>query len=220
MIVFGGITMKRILTSITIAAVLAAVVHAQAKLTGKWAGETKSGSPIVLDLKATDTALSGTLTVDGKPATMADGKVSKNTFTFQATFDEGGSRAHTEGLTGELVGDRITLWLDQQGHSSDAILKRVTQAPITGTWQGVTRNGMQVVLDVTATETALTGTLTREGTPSPIRDGKVSKNTFTFKAKLGDQDEGFNGELAGDQLTVTLDRQGPAGALILKRIVK
>jgi hypothetical protein len=174
----------------------------------------------VLDLKATETTLSGTLTVDGKPATMADGKVSKNTFTFQATFDEGGGRSHTEGLTGELVGDQITIWLDQQGHSSDAILKRVKEGTITGTWQGVTRNGMQVVLDVTATETALTGTLTREGTPSTIRDGKVSKNTFTFKALLGEQDEAFTGELAGDQLTVTLDRQGPAGALILKRVKK
>jgi hypothetical protein len=212
--------MKRVLTGVTIALALATVVHAQAKMTGTWTGETKSGSPIVLDLKATDTALSGTLTVDGKPATIADGKVSKNTFTFHATFDEGGSRSHTEGLTGELAGDQITLWLDQQGHSSDAILKRVKQAPITGKWQGVTRNGMQVVLDLTATGTALTGTLTREGTASPIRDGKVSKNTFSFKAMLGEQDEGFNGEVAGDQLTVTLDRQGPAGALILKRIVK
>jgi len=117
--------MKKVLTSIAIAAVLAAVVHAQAKLTGKWAGESKNGSPIVLDLKATETTVSGTLTVDGKPATIADGKVSKNTFTFQATFDEGGTRSHTEGLTGELTGDQITLWLDKQGHSTDAVLKRV-----------------------------------------------------------------------------------------------
>lgn len=117
--------MKKVLTSIAIAAVLAAVVHAQSKLTGKWAGESKSGSPIVLDLKATETTVSGTLTVDGKPATIADGKVSKNTFTFQATFDEGRARSHTEGLTGELAGDQMTLWLDQQGHSTDAVLKRV-----------------------------------------------------------------------------------------------
>jgi hypothetical protein len=117
--------MKRILTVTALALMLTAVVHAQAKLTGKWEGETKSGSPVVLDVKATETALTGTLTVDGKPTTIADGKVSKNTFTFQATFDEGGGRSHTEGLTGELVGDQITLWLDRQGHSSDAILKRV-----------------------------------------------------------------------------------------------
>ena len=117
--------MKRILTVTALALMLTAVVHAQAKLTGKWEGETKSGSPVVLDVKATDTEVTGTLTVDGKPAPIADGKVSKNTFTFQATFDEGGGRSHTEGLTGELAGDQITLWLDRQGHSSDAILKRV-----------------------------------------------------------------------------------------------
>jgi hypothetical protein len=215
-----SITMKRILTVTTLALMLTAVVHAQTGFTGKWQGETKSGSPIVLDVKATETALSGTLTVDGKPATIADGKVSKNTFTFQATFDEGGGRSHTEGLTGELAGDQITIWLDQQGHSSDAVLKRIKPAALTGRWQGETRNGMQVVLDLTATETALTGTITREGTPSTIRDGKVSKNTFTFKAMLGDQDEAFTGELAGDQVTVMLDRQGPAGAVILKRVKK
>jgi hypothetical protein len=202
------------------AAVLAAVVHAQAKLTGQWAGQTKSGSPIVLDLKATETALSGTLTVDGKPATIADGKVSKNTFSFQATFDEGGTRSHAEGLTGELVGEQITIWLDQQGHSTDAVLKRVKPAAIAGKWQGETRNGMQVVLDLTASETALTGTITRDGTSSTIRDGKVSKNTFTFKAMLGDQDEAFTGELTGEQMTVTLDRQAPAGAVTFKRIKK
>jgi hypothetical protein len=117
--------MKRILTSIALALVLAVVVHAQAKMTGKWQGETKSGTPIVLDLKATDTALTGTLTVEGKPAEIADGKVSKNTFTFNATIDDGGGRHHMEGFAGELAGDQITIWLDQQGHSSDAVLKRV-----------------------------------------------------------------------------------------------
>ena len=117
--------MKRILASITIAVVLAAVVHAQAQLSGKWEGETKSGSPIVLDVKATETALTGTLTVDGKPTTIDDGKVSKNKFTFNATIDDGGGRNHMEGFTGELAGDQITLSLDKQGPSSAAVLKRV-----------------------------------------------------------------------------------------------
>jgi hypothetical protein len=144
--------------------------------------------------------------------------VSKNTFTFQATFDEGGARSHTEGLTGELAGDQITIWLDKQGHSSDAILKRVKPATLTGRWQGETRNGMQVLLNLTATETELTGTLTRNEQTSTITEGKLSKNTFTFKATLGDQTEAFTGELAGEQITVTLDRQGPTGAVVLKRV--
>ena len=117
--------MKSILTNITLALLLTAVVHAQATLTGKWEGETKSGSPVVLDLKATETALTGTLTVDGKPTTIDDGKVSKNRFTFNATVDDGGGRSHTEGFVGELAGDQITLWLDQQGPPNGAVLKRV-----------------------------------------------------------------------------------------------
>jgi hypothetical protein len=51
---------------------------------------------------------------------------------------------------------------------------------------GETKNGSQIVLDLTAKETALTGTLTRNGEPTTITDGKVSKNTFTFKATLGE----------------------------------
>ena len=207
--------MKKILTAATIALMLVAVAHSQAALTGRWQGETKSGTQIVLDLTATEKALTGTITMDGQPATIADGKVSKNTFTFNAPMKE---TNQTEGFTGELAGDQITFWPDSLGRERAVVLKRVKQAAITGKWQGETRNGMQVVLDLTATDTALTGTLTRDGTPSTIRDGKVSKNTFTFKAMLGDQDEGFKGELAGDQLTVTLDRQGPAGAALLKRV--
>jgi hypothetical protein len=75
-------------------------------------------------------------------------------------------------------------------------------------------------LDLTATETALAGTLTREGQPAKITDGKVSKKSFTFKALLGDQVEGFTGGLDGDQITVWMDRQGPVGTVILKRATK
>jgi hypothetical protein len=114
--------MKRFLTGAALALVLAAVVHAQAKLTGKWAGETKNGSQIVLDLTATETALTGTLTRNEQTSPIAEGKVSKNTFTFKATLGD-----QTEGLTGELAGDQITVWLDRQGPSSAVVMKRVKQ---------------------------------------------------------------------------------------------
>ncbi len=94
------------------------------------------------------------------------------------------------------------------------------EAALTGKWQGETPNGAEIVLDLTATETALTGTLTRNGQPSTITDGKVSKNTFTFKATISDQTEGFTGELAGDEMKVWLDRQGPERAAVLKRVKK
>jgi len=92
------------------------------------------------------------------------------------------------------------------------------QAGLTGKWQGETRNGTPIVLDLTVKDAALSGTLTRDGQPIPIADGKVSKNTFTFKATINDQVEAFTGELDGDQVKVWLDRQGRETAIILKRI--
>jgi hypothetical protein len=112
--------MKRILTGITIAFVLAALVHAQASLTGKWEGKTKNGANVVLDLVATKTTLTGTLTEDGQPLKITDGKVSKNTFTFNVSLGE-----RTEAFTGEVTGDQMTVWIDRRGRESAAALKRV-----------------------------------------------------------------------------------------------
>lgn len=92
------------------------------------------------------------------------------------------------------------------------------QASLTGKWQGETPGGSKVELDLKVKDTALTGTLTRNGQPTPITDGKVAKNTFTFKAKLDDQIESLTGELDGDQITVWLDRQDRSRAAILKRV--
>jgi hypothetical protein len=111
--------MKRILTGITITLVLTAVVHAEAGLTGKWLGETRSGFQIVLDLTATEKALTGTLTRNEQTSTISDGKVSKNTFTFKATLGD-----QLEAFTGELAGDQITVWLDRQDRERAVILKR------------------------------------------------------------------------------------------------
>jgi hypothetical protein len=94
------------------------------------------------------------------------------------------------------------------------------QATLTGKWEGKTKNGFQIALDLTATETALTGTFMRNEQPAKITDGKVSQKSFTFKVPLGDQVEGFTGGLDGDQITVWMDRQGPAGTVILKRATK
>ena len=66
--------------------------------------------------------------------------------------------------------------------------------------------------------TALTGTLVRGDESITISDGKATKTTFTFKATLDDQPEAFSGELAGDELKVWIDRQGPARAAVLHRV--
>ena len=90
------------------------------------------------------------------------------------------------------------------------------QATLTGKWQGETNNGAAIVLDLTVKGTALT--LTRNGVSTPLSEGSVSKNTFTFKAKPGEVEEAFSGELADDQIKVWLDRQGASTAIVLKRV--
>lgn len=91
------------------------------------------------------------------------------------------------------------------------------QSPVAGKWEGTTRNGMQVILNLKVADQALTGTVTREGQPATITDGKVSGNTITFKAVLGGEPEALSGELDGEQLKVWLDRQGREGTVAFTR---
>ena len=92
------------------------------------------------------------------------------------------------------------------------------QHSLTGKWQGETPNGLPLTLDLTATGTDLTGTLTRADQTVKITDGKVTNNTFSFKATLGDQPESLSGEFTADEIKIWLDRQGPERAVIMKRV--
>ena len=92
------------------------------------------------------------------------------------------------------------------------------QGTLTGAWEGQTKAGSALLLELMVKGTTLTGTLTRDGQSAPLSDGQVSKDAFTFKARLNERLEGFSGERAGDQLKIWLDRQGPETAIVLKRV--
>ena len=92
------------------------------------------------------------------------------------------------------------------------------QATMTGKWQGDTDGGNALVLDVTVKGETLTGTLTRNGQGSPLSVGKITNNTFAFKATLNERTEGFSGEHKGDEIRIWLDRQGPEKAVVLTRV--
>jgi hypothetical protein len=94
------------------------------------------------------------------------------------------------------------------------------QSALTGKWQGKTVNGFEIALDLARSGTTFSGTLFRNGEKGPITDGRVSNSRITFKATLNDREEGFTGDLNGDQMTVWLDRQGPKGAAVLKRLAE
>lgn len=114
--------MNRKLAGATIALVFAVALHAQSTLTGKWEGKTKGGSQVALDLTATKTTLTGTLTESGGTLPIADGKVSKNTFTFNVTVGE-----RTAAFSGKFAGDEMTIWMERRGPESAAVLTRVKE---------------------------------------------------------------------------------------------
>ncbi len=96
----------------------------------------------------------------------------------------------------------------------------LAQATLSGKWQGETKSGTAIVLDITAKGDALTGTFTRSEQSAPIAEGKVAKNTFTFKTTINEQTVAFSGELAGAEIKIWMDQQGPERAVVLKRVKK
>lgn len=99
--------MNKYLAVGVIITMFACVVRAQDTLSGTWEGETPNRASIVLNLEAKGTVLTGTLVRSGQRATLSDGTVSKNKFTFKATLNE-----QPEGFSGELTGDEIKIWMD------------------------------------------------------------------------------------------------------------
>jgi hypothetical protein len=92
-----------------------------------------------------------------------------------------------------------------------------TQHALNGAWHGETRNGSAIVLTLEVKADALTGTLTRNGEPTTLQDGRVSDKQFSFKATINEQTEAISGELAGDAIKVWMDRQGAESAITLRR---
>ena len=88
----------------SVVCVACVVIHAEAGLTGKWQGATASGRPVALDVKVNGEQLTGTFTLGQQSATITEGKVEKNTFSFTATIE-----GRTPKFNGRLLGDEIEL---------------------------------------------------------------------------------------------------------------
>lgn len=205
--------MKRL--PVLVLAFLPTLVQAQAGPGGRWHETTPSGLNAELELATEGTKVTGTFTVRGRQLAISDGEWSQNTFRFKALLED-----KPEGFSGEIAGDQITLWRDRNGRGDAVTLKRAAPPSLTGRWEGQTPNGLSLALDLAASGEVLTGTLTREGQATAIRDGKAAKGGFTFTATLGEQTESFTGRLDGDRITVWLNRQGPERTATLKRVKK
>ena len=204
--------MRKVLNVLLVVLLLCVMAQAQTDLSGKWTETTPSGLSAELDVKATETSMTGTFTVRGSPMTISDARVTKNTFTFKAALE-----GQPEGFSGELNGDSMVLWRDKNGRVDALTLKRATTS-LTGKWQGQTPNGFSLILDLVQKDQALTGTVTREGELIPIAGGKVSKNTFSFTATLDGTAETIEGTVDSTEMKAWLTRQGPERAAVLKRV--
>lgn len=113
--------MKKLLCAAIIIG-LAALPAAQTVLTGKWQGKTGgSGQTVILDATVKGATLTGTLTVNNETSEIADGKVSKNVFTFKATVEG----RENETFSGEVGDDQVRLWPDSLGRDRAVVMTRV-----------------------------------------------------------------------------------------------
>ena len=111
--------MNPIARCLLLALALPILAVAQTTLTGKWQAETPNGARIVLDVTVKGARLRGTLTEGEETATITEGKVSKNTFTFQAMLD-----GRNDAFSGEIGDGQIRLWPDRAGPERAIVLKR------------------------------------------------------------------------------------------------
>ena len=112
--------MRAVAHVIAVAILLSITAAAQARLGGKWEGQTPGRQSVVLELTTNGEALTGTMTVGAEQAPIENGKTSKTTVSFSVAME-----GATERFTGELAGDELKIWMDDRGPSSAIVLKRV-----------------------------------------------------------------------------------------------
>lgn len=91
------------------------------------------------------------------------------------------------------------------------------QEVLTGRWLGQTPNRAALVLELTAKDNVLTGTMTAGEQKAPIENGRASKNTLAFSVAMGGGTEDFAGEVTGDNLKIWMVDRSPSSAITLKR---
>lgn len=90
------------------------------------------------------------------------------------------------------------------------------QANFAGRWQGKTDGGRAVALELKPAGATLAGSITIEKDAVPIADVKVQKNTLSFNAPVRGKPSSMRGQVAGDQMVLTL--QGAKNPVTLKRV--
>lgn len=77
-----------------------------------------------------------------------------------------------------------------------------------GRWVGTMGGGFEITLNLQAEGNSLTGTVLTQMGESPISDGKINGNEFSFTVSLGDNTIPYKGRIDGDTLSLIVNFQG------------
>ncbi|WP_161891005.1 outer membrane beta-barrel family protein [Pontibacter russatus] len=91
------------------------------------------------------------------------------------------------------------------------------QQNLTGRWKG-TVGGAELNLDLVADDTTLTGTMQTPMGQTPITDGMVMGDEFTFNLSFEGNDILHKGHIAGDRITLKAEFQGQPMEITLERV--
>ena len=126
------------------------------------------------------------------------------------------------GMGGQLPGQPATGQIpattpDSTAAATPDSLATNQAAPIDGNWQG--RLGQfDMTLKLKANGETLTGTVVTPRGESPITDGKITNDTFSFNVLFGTNAIPYSGKLEGDTMTLNVNFQGQNVQGILNRM--
>lgn len=93
-------------------------------------------------------------------------------------------------------------------------------ADLNGRWEGTfsTPNGdIQLTFNFKVDGAKLTGTVETPNGDTPITDGKVNGDSFSFKVQVGDGEITHEGTISGDTIQMKVEGQGFNTQVTLKR---
>jgi hypothetical protein len=208
---------------------LMSVTAYAADVDGTWTGSaaTPGGDvPVIFDFKADGAKLTGTTAApDGTTIPVKDGKIEGSTITFTVTLDFGGT-PFILAYKGTVSPEQIKLTADAAGTQIEMLLKKSKAvAALDGTWTG-TVGGPQGEFPVSFTFKSdgakLTGTTTGlDGTPVPLKDGKIDGSNLSFLVSLDfggmPFDLSYKGVASSDQIKMSGDAFGMPFDFVLKK---
>ena len=208
---------------------LTSVTAYAADVDGSWTGSAATpGGPIAVtfNFKAEGSTLTGTSAgPDGTAVPVKDGKIEGNIITFAANYNAAGTPIALT-YKGVVSPDQIKLTGDAGGFPIEIVLKKAKDvAALDGTWAGAV-GGPQGEFPVSFTFKSdgakLTGsTMGFDGTPVPIKDGKIEGNNIAFGVSLDfggmPFDMSYKGVVASDQIKMSGDAFGMPFEFVLKK---